>query len=144
MHAKRVDLERLSPEWSELSQAACDARRNAYAPYSGFPVGAAVRADSGKIYGGCNVENVSSGLTVCAERVAVWNAVASGENKLIALVVVTDSGSTPCGACRQVMQEFATDLPILVADTKGQGWLTSMRRLFPDPFPHGDYGVQLE
>ncbi|MHB1296129.1 MAG: cytidine deaminase [Anaerolineae bacterium] len=129
-----------SAEWQALLAAALDARSRAYAPYSRFPVGAAVQGASGRVYQGCNVENVSSGLTVCAERVAIWTAVAAGETALRALALVTEPGSTPCGACRQVMQEFARnpvagDLPVLVADTAGHAWLTSLAELLPVPFP---------
>ncbi|MHB0858460.1 MAG: cytidine deaminase [Anaerolineae bacterium] len=125
----------LPSEWQPLLDAALEARSHAYAPYSRFPVGAAVEGTSGRVYRGCNVENVSTGLTVCAERVAIWNAVSAGETALRALVVVTEPGSTPCGACRQVMQEFAQDLPVLVADTDGHAWLTSLAELLPDAFP---------
>lgn len=132
--------ESLAPEWRALLEAAKAARERAYAPYSHFPVGAAVRTRAGHIFAGCNVENASSGLTVCAERVAIWNAVSHGEKEFTALVVVTEPGSTPCGACRQVMSEFAEDLPILVADLDGRAWLTSLRVLLPDPFPRVSYG----
>ena len=125
----------LSPEWRELLDAAQQARARAYAPYSSFPVGAAVRTATGRIYAGCNVENASSGLTVCAERVAIWKAVSEGERDFLALVVVTEPGSPPCGACRQVMSEFVEDMPILVADTSGQAWLTTLQHLLPDAFP---------
>jgi len=82
------------------------ARRRAHAPYSRYPVGAAVLAASGRIYSGCNIENASFGLTVCAERVAVWTAVAAGESEIVAVAVVTPNGAAPCGACRQVLAEF--------------------------------------
>lgn len=140
MMAKMVLQCELSETWRELIAAAIEARRNAHAPYSRFPVGAAVRTRSGRIYVGCNVENASSGLTVCAERVAIWSAVAQGETEFEAVVVVTDPGSTPCGACRQVMSEFAQDLPILVADSAGHAWQTSLLALLPDPFPRVSYG----
>jgi len=125
----------LSREWRELLDAAQQARARAYAPYSSFPVGAAVRTATGRIYAGCNVENASSGLTVCAERVAIWKAISEGERDFVALAVVTESGSPPCGACRQVMSEFVEDMPVLVADTSGQAWLTTLQHLLPDAFP---------
>jgi cytidine deaminase len=133
-----VAISSLLPEWQALFRAASQARQLAYRPYSSFPVGAALRTASAHIYAGCNVENASSGLTVCAERVAVWKAVSEGERAFDALVVVTEPGSMPCGACRQVLSEFATDMPILIADTQGRGWLTSLQELLPKPFPRVD------
>ena len=140
MTPKAISQQEFSPAWRELIAAALDARCHAHAPYSRFAVGAAVRTRSGRVYAGCNVENASSGLTVCAERVAIWSAVAQGEAEIEALVVVTAPGSTPCGACRQVMSDFTEDLPIVVADIKGMAWMTSLRALLPDPFPRVSYG----
>ncbi len=93
----------------ELLQRAKEARNLAYAPYSSFAVGAAVLASSGKIYIGCNIENASYGMTICAERVAIFSAIAAGERKFLALAVVCDTEEfcRPCGACRQVMEEFS-------------------------------------
>lgn len=104
----------------ELLNAALDARLKAYAPYSKFLVGAAVRAESGKIYTGCNIENASYGLTVCAERNALFAAVGAGERKFAALCVVGDTEApiSPCGACRQVMAEFKVQR-IILANLKG-------------------------
>ena len=133
----------LSAEWRALLEAALAARERAHAPYSRFPVGAAVQGASGRIYSGCNVENASSGLTVCAERVAVWKAVSEEEREIVALAVVTESGAMPCGACRQVLSEFAQDLPILVADTAGQARFTSLGALYPQPFSRANL-VQAE
>lgn len=93
------------------------ARSNAYAPYSKYLVGAAVLMDSGEIFTGCNVENASYGLTICAERTAIVKAVSSGERKLMALSVATSGGATPCGACRQFIAEFAApDAVVIVLD----------------------------
>jgi cytidine deaminase len=131
---KVVVLDELPLEWRALIAAATEARGKAHAPYSSFPVGAAVRAASGRIFSGCNVENASTGLTVCAERVAIWKAVSEGERQFQALAVVTEPGSMPCGACRQVMSEFTKDMPILIADTAGRVLLTSLAALYPDPF----------
>lgn len=112
-------------DWSELIQAAQKVRENAYAPYSRFRVGAALKAASGKVYVGCNVENSSYGMTMCAERSAMFNAIANGEREFVALVIAADESSDgslcpPCGACRQVLAEMCKgDMPItLVAGQK--------------------------
>ncbi len=99
----------LSDADRELIALARQVRQNAYARYSNYSVGSAVRTASGKLVGGVNVENASYGLTVCAERVAVLRAVAEGERAIVAVAVVTPDGATPCGACRQVLSEFAPD-----------------------------------
>src|SRR3989339_2003062 len=106
----------------KLVEAAIKYRENAYAPYSNFLVGAAVQGDSGKIYGGCNVENASYGMTICAERVAITKAVSEGETgiKKIAIVTSSDEVSFPCGACRQVLAEFAKNAEVLCCGTKGK------------------------
>lgn len=142
MIAEPVDLAALDPSWRALLEAATEARGRAHAPYSRFAVGAAVRTGSGRIYSGANIENASSGLTVCAERVAIWKAVSEGERHFDALVVITDTGATPCGACRQVLVEFEADLPVLVADTAGHAWMTSLAALLPDAFPRVNYGME--
>ncbi len=120
----------------KLIQTALEYRERAYAPYSGFLVGAAVEGESGKIYGGCNVENASYGLTICAERVAVTRAVAEGERKIKAVAVATSSSnlSMPCGACRQVIIEFAKEADIFCVDP--EGGLISYRA--KDLIPHFD------
>jgi cytidine deaminase len=91
-------------------------RGRAHAPYSQFRVGAAVLTASGRIFGGCNVENASYGLTLCAERVALVSAVANGETAFVAMAVATSGGASPCGACRQFAAEFRSDLPVLIVD----------------------------
>jgi deoxyribose-phosphate aldolase len=141
MIAQSVDINALDQHWQALLAAATTARARAYAPYSSFSVGAALRAGSGRIYAGANVENASSGLTVCAERVAIWKAVSEGERRIEALAVITEGGATPCGACRQVLVEFEADLPVLVADTDGNAWMTSLVVLLPDAFPRVCYGA---
>ncbi|MCX7993736.1 MAG: cytidine deaminase [Fimbriimonadales bacterium] len=100
----------LLPEHKELTQAARAARAHAYAPYSNYAVGAAVRTEDGRIFTGCNIENASYGLSICAERVAVFNAIAAGARQIVAVAVCTPDGAAPCGACRQVLAEFAPDL----------------------------------
>ena len=119
----------------ELLEAALAARERAYAPYSKFLVGAAVRAESGKIYTGCNVENASYGLTVCAERNALFNAVGAGERKFNALCVVGDTEEpiSPCGACRQVMAEFKVPC-IILANLKGDVKEYTLEELLPLSF----------
>ncbi len=124
--------------WKELTDAASRARIAAYAPYSSYLVGAALLSSDGRIFAGCNVENASYGLALCAERSAVAQLVASGQRSIIALVVVTagpEAGS-PCGLCRQTLSEFATDLPIglAVAGDQAPRVIKNLRDLFPDPF----------
>lgn len=118
----------------DLVRRAIEARQQAYVPYSNFPVGAALLTATGKFYTGCNVENASFGLTVCAERVAIWKAVSDGETEFDALAVVTNIGGSPCGACRQVMAEFAPDMPVLIADLTGQTNAISVADLLPLAF----------
>jgi cytidine deaminase len=120
---------------NRLIEAASSARSNAYAPYSGYSVGAALLAADGRIFVGCNVENASLGLTVCAERHAVAAAVAEGATSFRALVVITESSppATPCGACRQVLAEFG-DLEIVLANPSGERRSTSIAELLRDPF----------
>jgi cytidine deaminase len=117
-----------------LVRQAIEARQRAYVPYSSFPVGASLLTRSGKIFTGCNIENASYGLTVCAERVAIWKAVSEGETEFEALAVATNIGGSPCGACRQVMAEFAPDMPVLIADLSGQAIDTSVADLLPLAF----------
>lgn len=119
-----------------LIDAAKQARENAHAPYSNFRVGAALRSTSGRIFSGCNVENASYGLTMCAERVAVFKAISDGERGFSALAVVTDADilTPPCGACRQLIWEFCGDIPVTIANLKGQTDVVQMKDLFPRPF----------
>jgi len=119
-----------------LISAARQARENAHAPYSNFRVGAALRATSGRIFGGCNVENATYGLTVCAERIAIFKAISEGERGFDAIAVVTDTDklTPPCGACRQLIWEFCGDVPVILANLKGKTEVIPMRELFPRPF----------
>ena len=118
----------------ELIAQAIEARNRAYTPYSHYKVGAALLGKSGKVYLGCNVENASYGHTVCAERTAILKAVSEGEREFEAIAVVTRNGGSPCGACRQVMVEFAPDLIIYIADKNGEYRTTTMSELLPDSF----------
>jgi cytidine deaminase len=120
----------------ELVEAARLVQRNAYAPASKFRVGAAVLAEDGRVFVGCNVENASYGLTVCAERSAVCAAVAAGVRSLRAVAVVTDlrEPARPCGACRQVLAEFGPRMAVLLLGTGVQRVVTSLDHLLPDPF----------
>jgi len=99
----------------ELVDLAAKARTRAYAPYSNYAVGAALRGASGRVYTGCNVENAVYSLTICAERNALFKAVSEGEREFVALAVVTANGGSPCGSCRQVLAEFGQDLLVLIA-----------------------------
>ena len=119
----------------KLIQAAQEARRWAYAPYSKYPVGAALLSASGKIYDGVNVENAAYPTGICAERVAVFKAVSEGEREFIAIAVVTDNGGSPCGSCRQVISEFGLETIVVIADARGQVVLeTSISDLLPGAF----------
>jgi cytidine deaminase len=119
---------------SELLEAAEQAQKMAYAPYSRFAVGAALLAADGTIYTGCNVENASYGLGICAERNAIAHAVSCGAKQFTAVAVVTENGVTPCGACRQVLAEFAPGMTVYVADARGNQRVYSLAELLPDAF----------
>ncbi|GAB4489058.1 MAG: cytidine deaminase [Anaerolineales bacterium] len=99
-----------------LIQSANAVRRNAYAPYSHYRVGAALRAKSGRVYTGVNVENAAYPTTMCAERVALFKAISEGEREFESLALVTENGGSPCGACRQALSEFGLELRVLIAD----------------------------
>jgi len=123
----------------DLVDAARAAMEHAHAPYSRFRVGAAIRTRSGRIYFGCNVENAAFGLAICAERGAVSAAVAAGERDFLELAIVSSSGlpTPPCGACRQVLAEFAEDLPIVLAGDRDTV-RTTLARLLPAAFRAGN------
>jgi cytidine deaminase len=131
----------------KLIQAALEARKWAYAPYSQYPVGAALLTSSDRIYDGVNVENAAFPVTICAERVAVFKAVSEGERQFTAIAVVTSNGGYPCGSCRQVLAEFGLDTLVLIADETG----ALMREIrvtdllpgafTPEYLPEGDCGA---
>lgn len=120
----------------ELIDAATDVRERAYAPYSNFRVGAAVETEDGEIYTGCNVESSSYGLTVCAERVAIWKGISEGEKKFarIAVVVDTEDLTPPCGVCRQIIWEFCGDVPVILSNLHGKTETIQISELLPRAF----------
>jgi cytidine deaminase len=121
---------------ADLIAAAIAARERAYAPYSTFQVGAAILTSEGEIFAGCNVENASYGLTICAERVAAANAVAAGRRRFAAIAVASPAAATPCGACRQVLAEFEPALPVLLIDANRPTAImeTNLAALLPAAF----------
>jgi cytidine deaminase len=124
---------------SKLTEAALAARNNAHAPFSKFRVGAALEDETGRIFTGCNVENATYGLSVCAERVAVLKAVSEGARKFVAVAVAadTDDLTPPCGACRQILWEFCGDVEVTLVNLKGKTETFRMKDLFPRPFDAG-------
>lgn len=130
-------------ESRSLIEMANAARVHAYAPYSHYPVGAALRTKSGRIYTGVNIENAAYPTSICAERVAVFKAVSEGEMEFEAIAVVTDNGGSPCGSCRQVMSEFGLDTVVLIADGSGK-LVKSMTvgELLPEAFQPHHVGVR--
>ena len=121
---------------SELIDAAKAVRENAYAPFSEFRVGAALETDDGEVITGCNVESASYGLTVCAERVAIWKAISQGKRKIkhIAVVADTEELTPPCGVCRQIIWEFGGDIPVILSNLKGKTEIVQMKELLPRAF----------
>lgn len=118
---QRVQMPLIDPETrTQLLKTAMEVRRHAYAPYSHYPVGAALLASSGKIYSGVNVENASFPIGICAEPVAVYKAVSEGERSFEAIAIVSSNGATPCGFCRQVLSEFGLNILVIVANQDGQ------------------------
>jgi cytidine deaminase len=118
----------------ELVQLAQAARENAYAPYSHYNVGAALLTASGQVFTGCNVENAVYPMTLCAERTAMVKAVSEGQREFVAIAIATRNGGSPCGACRQVMREFAPHLRILLADDAGHVRQFTLDQLLPESF----------
>jgi homotetrameric cytidine deaminase len=122
-------------QFKDLIRSALDARLRAYAPYSKFAVGAAVQCKSGAVFTGSNIENISYGLTTCAERVGIGTAVAAGEREFVAIAVVADTIEpiVPCGACRQFLAEFSPDLIIVSATVEGDCKVENLSHLLPEP-----------
>ncbi len=121
---------------SQLIKKANLALKKAYAPYSHYRVGAALLTNSGKVFTGCNIENASYGLSVCAERVAVWKAISTGETKFKTMAIVTSGKGIPfpCGACLQVINEFAPKIKLLLVTKSGKVIQKKLTALFPNPF----------
>ena len=119
-----------------LTAAALAVRANAFAPFSHFLVGAALEDSDGRVHTGCNVENATYGLTVCAERVAVFKAISEGVRKFrrIAIAADTETLTPPCGACRQILWEFCGDIPIILVNPYGKTETYQLKELFPKPF----------
>ncbi len=124
---KQIDVQK-------LVGVALTARDQAYAPYSGYSVGAALLTGDGEVYSGCNVENAVYPTACCAERVAIFKAVSEGHRQFRAIVVVTEDGGSPCGVCRQVMREFAPEMAVFISDAEGIVRETSVAELLPDSF----------
>jgi cytidine deaminase len=123
-------------ERDRLIEAALAVRENAHAPFSQFKVGAAVEDENGRIFTGCNVENATYGLTICAERLAVFKAISEGAAKLKRVAVIADTGvlTPPCGACRQILWEFCDDAQLILANLKGKQESLTVKDIFPRPF----------
>lgn len=126
----------LGPGDEELVKVASLARQRAHAPYSTYKVGAAIRTARNKVHAGANIENASYGLTVCAERTAAFAAVNAGDTRFEAIAIVIDDDRlpSPCGACRQVLAEFAPAMRVILATTGGQRKVTTLAELLPEPF----------
>ena len=129
----------IEQELQKLIQVAIEMRKQSYSPYSNFAVGAAVLSNDGYIYGGCNIENASYGLTNCAERTAIFNAVSDGKRNISAIAIVadTDRPCSPCGACRQVIGEFKIPC-IIMANLKGEYKMVTLEELLPFSFSNTD------
>lgn len=120
----------------KLIDKAKDAREKAFAPFSNFKVGAALVSKNGEIFTGCNIENASYGLTMCAERVAIFKAISEGTKDFVQLAVVGDTEdlTPPCGACRQIIWEFCGDIPLVLANLDGKSETVQMKELLPRAF----------
>ena len=120
----------------QLTELALEARLKAHAPYSKFLVGAALEDAEGVVYTGCNIENATYGLTICAERVAIFKAISEGARKFTRLAIAADTASPtpPCGSCRQIIWEFCGDVEITLVNLEGKTEVMCMKDLFPRPF----------
>jgi cytidine deaminase len=128
-------MAQIREDYKQLIELANEARRRAYAPYSNYRVGAALRTRTGKVYTGVNIENAAYPASICAERVAVFKAISEGEVEFEVVTVVTDTGGSPCGSCRQVLAEFGLDTIVLIADGNGKlAKVTSVGELLPEAF----------
>lgn len=124
---------------AKLIKAASKVRKLAYAPYSNYPVGAALLGKSGKLYNGVNVENAAYPDGICAERTAIFKAVSEGERQFKAIAIVSENGGSPCGSCRQVMAEFGLDIEVILADKDGNVTKeTTLREILPGAFTPAD------
>lgn len=130
----------VNENYKKLIKEAEKARKRAYTPYSKFNVGAAILSSDGKIFTGCNIENASFGLTVCAERVAILKAISEGSSKFEAIAIVGDTNRpcSPCGACRQVISEFGKDIKIIMSNLKGDIKIKKIDELLPEAFNKND------
>ena len=128
---------------NDLIAAATQARLNAVAPFSGFKVGAAIETAAGRLFTGCNIENASLGLTVCAERVALWKALSEGERTFTRIAVVSDAATpaTPCGACRQLLWEYCGNVPVVMVSLSGDSLTVPLAELLPRPFGSGYFST---
>lgn len=130
----------------KLIDKAKEARKNAYAPYSGFKVGSAVLTSDGKIFNGCNIENASFGLSICAERVALFKAISKGYRsfKAMAIICNTEKPCTPCGACRQVMIEFSPEMDVIMCNFHDEIITKKAKLLIPDAFENKDRKQEMD
>jgi cytidine deaminase len=140
LSCKKEGENAVKKEYKKLIKEAKKARKKAYTPYSKFKVGAAVLSADGKIFTGCNIENASFGLAVCAERVAIFKAISEGSIKFKAIAVIgdTDKPCSPCGACRQVISEFGENIPLIMANLKGDVKIKKIKELLPEAFSKND------
>lgn len=123
-----------TPDDESLIRLAKEAQKRSYSPYSGFSVGAALLSEDGRVFQGCNIENASYGVGICAERTALFKAVSEGARSFTAIAIAADTMAWPCGACRQVLNEFAPEIRVLVADSEGRVEEMNLRELLPNSF----------